>query len=185
MALDDKDRWTHRTKDQKIIVRKHHHHHQQQHIHAPKPSNHQTKLLCSYPDNLPDSIAISSSFSSLQYNAPKYFPVATPWAPVRVAMSMITPGFKCRMAALQPSLKTSLPSASVLLISTVFPLYMCRMSSARVACVATAFSAKHRTACNGRRNGFCDRTAAPNELKIAAAPPMSLFIPNIPGLFLI
>ena len=54
-------------------------------------------------------------------------------APVSVAMSTTQSAFRSFLAYATPSPSTSLPSASVLLISTVFPEYNVWMSSGRVA----------------------------------------------------
>ena len=72
-------------------------------------------------------------------------------APVSVAMSTTQSAFRSFLAYATPSPSTSLPSASVLLISTVFPEYSVWMSSGRVAWGPTAFSARQKTACR-----FCE-----------------------------
>jgi hypothetical protein len=59
-------------------------------------------------------------------------------------------GLRFLAAYASPSLNTNRPSASVLLISTVFPEYKVWISSGRVASGPTAFSAKHNKQCNGR-----------------------------------
>ena len=66
--------------------------------------------------------------------------------PVRVAMSRIRSGERCLEAYDTPSPNTSLPSASVLLISTWSPEYMSRISSFLNESGPTAFYARHKRA---------------------------------------
>mmetsp|Transcript_69853 Transcript_69853/g.116014 ORF Transcript_69853/g.116014 Transcript_69853/m.116014 type:complete len:205 (-) Transcript_69853:643-1257(-) len=87
----------------------------------------------------------------------------------------------CAEAWATPSAKTRRPSASVLLISQVFPERKHRMSSCRKAPGPMAFSARQRHRCSA----VCCiplKTAASNAASIAAAPPMSAFMPHMPSL---
>mmetsp|Transcript_2388 Transcript_2388/g.7064 ORF Transcript_2388/g.7064 Transcript_2388/m.7064 type:complete len:294 (-) Transcript_2388:301-1182(-) len=109
--------------------------------------------------------------------AAKCLPVAIPWAPVRVAMSTMTPGLRCLTAYAAPSAITSRPSASVLFTSTVLPEYMCSTSSGRVDSLDSEFSAMQRTATTRRLH--LSSASARKAPRAAPAPPMSRFIPTM------
>ena len=67
-------------------------------------------------------------------------PSATMQAPVSVAMSMHASTLAIFWAYTSASASVSLPSASVLFTSTVFPLDAFRMSPGRIPTPATMFS---------------------------------------------
>mmetsp|Transcript_4134 Transcript_4134/g.16413 ORF Transcript_4134/g.16413 Transcript_4134/m.16413 type:complete len:355 (+) Transcript_4134:119-1183(+) len=133
--------------------------------------------------------ARSNSSESLTIPA-KNRPVATICAPVSVAMSTTSSASTSSPDAnATPSAKTSLPSASVLLISTLRPLLHSSTSSGRKAEGPTAFSATHKTQCKSpppRLNPSGSiNTAALNAPSAPAAPPRSVFMPGMPVLPLI
>mmetsp|Transcript_7230 Transcript_7230/g.23952 ORF Transcript_7230/g.23952 Transcript_7230/m.23952 type:complete len:315 (-) Transcript_7230:468-1412(-) len=128
--------------------------------------------------------------SSLSHTKPACLrPVAIICAPVSVAISTMTFGFIVLFSGsvqyATPSPKTNRPSASVLFISTVFPLLATRISSGRIAPLPIAFSAMQSTRSSGVLNSSAFSVAmASNAPNMPAAPPMSVFMPHIPSLLL-
>ena len=142
------------------------------------------------PETRPATTHSNSNVSESLTIPAKKRPVATICAPVSVAMSTTSSASTSSPDAnATPSARTSLPSASVLLISTLRPLLHSRTSSGRNAAGPTAFSATHKTQCRSPPPRLdpsgSSVTAALNAPSAAAAPPRSVFMPGMPVLPLI